>query len=392
MSTASIDGWLSLPISEIANFGSGESISVARLSEQSTASPIPVFGGNGIAGYTSSATVSQPTVILGRVGQKCGIVYRNSGPAWITDNALYVRQYKRPVDVQFLALALEAAHLNDVRNHNDLPLITQSILKDVKIAWPESIEEQGRIAETMSDADKTTAALERTLAKKQAIRQGLVQQLLSGRTRLPGFKESWPSTSLGTLGTFFKGRGVKRDDVRTVGIPCIRYGELYTAFNDYTSEARSFVSWEVAATALPLQSGDLLFTGSGETREEIGKCVAYLGGIPAVAGGDLVILRGSGFNPVYIALLANAPAVVNQKARAGQGDAVVHISSRALAEIRIDLPKKDEQDKIASVILDADRELDSFRHRLDKARAVRQGMMQQLLTGRTRLPIRETAL
>src|ERR1700688_2612897 len=120
MSPVLADGWLSLPISDIADFGSGDSISVAHLSERSGAYPVPVFGGNGIAGYTSSATVSEPTVILGRVGQRCGAVYRNPGPAWITDNALYARRLKRPVDVQFLALALEAARLNDVRNHNDL--------------------------------------------------------------------------------------------------------------------------------------------------------------------------------------------------------------------------------------------------------------------------------
>ena len=152
----------------------------------------------------------------------------------------------------------------------------------------------------------------------------MLRQLLTGRTRLPGFSEPWSTTSLGAVGMFLKGRGIKRDDVRATGVPCVRYGELYTAFNDYTAEARSFVTPEIAATALPLQSGDLLFTGSGETRDEIGKCVAYVGKAPAVAGGDLIVLRGSSFNPVYLALSANAPAVLKQKARAGQGDAVAH--------------------------------------------------------------------
>lgn len=387
MSAVAGDSWLKLPISEIADFGSGDLISVARLSERSAGSRIPVFGGNGIAGYTSSATISEPTVILGRVGQKCGVVYRNHGPAWITDNALYARQFRRLVDVQFFALALEAARLNDARNYNDLPLITQSILRDIQVAWPESVEEQHRIAEALSDVDGMIASLERIVSKKQAIKQGVMQQLLMGRTRLPGFSRPWSSVPLGTLGIFLKGRGIKRDDVRGIGIPCIRYGELYTAFNDYTSEARSFVTPEVASTALPLRTGDLLFAGSGETREDIGKCIAYVGDASAVAGGDLIVLRGDGFNSVYIALLMNTPIVASQKARAGQGDAVVHINSHALGAILADLPEQDEQDAIASVILDADRELSSLRQRLAKARAIKQGMMQQLLTGRTRLPV-----
>ena len=270
------------------------------------------------------------------------------------------------------------------------PNITKADVKAFPLSLP-PLREQDAITAVINDADDLISALSALITKKQAIKQGMMQQLLTGRTRLPGFSEPWSATTLGTVGTFLKGRGVKRDDVRTIGIPCIRYGELYTAFSDYTAESSSFVTPEVAATALPLQSGDLLFTGSGETRDEIGKCVAYVGEIPAVAGGDLIVLRGTGFNSVYLALLANTPAVVNQKARAGQGDAVVHISSHALAAVQIDLPPRDEQDAIASVVLDADRELASLHQRLDKARDLKTGMMQQLLTGRSRLPVQEAA-
>jgi type I restriction enzyme S subunit len=199
MNVVSTDGWLRLPISEIANFGSGDLISVAKLSERSGLCPVPVFGGNGIAGHTSSAMVDEPTVILGRVGQKCGAVYRNIGPAWITDNALYARRFKRPLDVRFLAFALEGARLNDVKNRNDLPLITQSILNDVQIAWPDSLEEQRHIADAVSGVDDLIATLERNVTKKQAIKQGIMQQLLTGKTRLPGFSTVWSRTTVGQV-------------------------------------------------------------------------------------------------------------------------------------------------------------------------------------------------
>ena len=100
----------------------------------------------------------------------------------------------------------------------------------------------------------------------------------------------------------------------------------------------------------------------------------------------MVLRGGSGsFNSVYLATLANTPHVANQKARAGQGDAVVHISSRALAAIEVELPSTAEQDAIAAVIVDADREIDVLKSRLEKVKLIKQGMMQQLLTGRTRL-------
>lgn len=277
------------------------------------------------------------------------------------------------------------AHLGATINQ-----ITKHSLNNFVVALP-SAAEQGDIAGRLMDADHCIAALERLIAKKVAVKQGMMQQLLTGRTRLPGFTGSWATATLGSLGTFLRGRSVKRDDVRRDGIPCIRYGELYAEFNDYTSQARSFVTPEVAATALPLRRNDLLFAGSGETREEIGKCVAYVGPTPAVAGGDVIVLRGDRFNSIYLALLANSPEVGSQKARAGQGDAVVHIYSHTLAAIEVNLPPREEQDAIAQVIADVNCETAALGRRLDKAWNIKQGLMQELLTGRIRLPVREAA-
>jgi type I restriction enzyme S subunit len=258
----------------------------------------------------------------------------------------------------------------------------------LEIEVPE-IEEQGAVADVADDLSAYIAVLERMVSKKQAVKQGMMSQLLTGKIRLPGFSDSWATTTLGALGDWFKGRGVKRDDLQSAGVRCIRYGELYTAFDDYTSETRSFVPPEVAAKALPLRAGDLLFAGSGETRQEIGKCVAYIGPTPAVAGGDVIVLRDHQCNPIFLALLVNSPSVAYQKARAGQGDAVVHIYSHALSAVEVTLPSRVEQNAIASVVVDAESEISLLRQRLLKARNLKQGMMQELLTGRTRLPVEE---
>lgn len=249
--------------------------------------------------------------------------------------------------------------------------------------------EQQRIADTLDDADDWIATLERLIAKKQAVKQGMMQELLTGRERLPGFSDGWSPIRLGEIGSFLKGRGIKRDDVRSTGVPCIRYGEIYTIFGDYTDRAQSFVSSAVAAKALPIRKGDVLFAGSGETKAEIGMSLAYVGDRDAVAGGDIIVLRGIGFNPVFLASILNTPALAAQKARRGQGDAVVHINSTALGSLELCLPRRDEQDAIAAVIWDVDRELCALDERLAKARAIKQGMMQQLLTDRAYLPVAE---
>jgi len=294
------------------------------------------------------------------------------------------------IDSQFLYYWLGHRGLWDIADVTSVPQINNKHIIPLEIELP-TIVEQLRIVSALRDADDLISTLERLIAKKEAIKQGMMQQLLTGRTRLPGFEDKWITTTFGQLGVILKGRGIKRDDVRTVGTPCIRYGELYTDFVDYTASTRSFVGQEVASTALPIRSGDLLFAGSGETRTEIGICVAYIGDGPAVAGGDILVLRGNTFNSIYLATLANTPVVTNQKARAGQGDAVVHINSRALAAISVSLPPRPEQDAIAKVLVDADQELQSLHERLRKARAIKTGMMQQLLTGRTRLPAESEA-
>jgi type I restriction enzyme S subunit len=106
----------------------------------------------------------------------------------------------------------------------------------------------------------------------------------------------------------------------------------------------------------------------------------------AYAGGDIVILRPDAeMNAVFMGYLLNTPAVVRQKASRGQGDAVVHISAAALAQVGVQLPSLKEQAAIAQVLSDIDTDIDALESRLTKARALKQAMAQALLTGRIRL-------
>lgn len=190
---------------------------------------------------------------------------------------------------------------------------------------------------------------------------------------------------LGDVGTFLKGQGIRRTDVQDSGIPCLRYGEIYTKFDDYTDSLVSHVSPAVASTAVRLQKGDVVFAGSGETKAEIGKCTAWIGDGQAVVGGDTIVLRNHGQDPVYLASLLNADSVVKQKAARGQGDAVVHISARALGDIDVVLPPLEVQERVSRAIRDANSQISTLECLITKKNAIRQGMMQQLLIGEHRL-------
>ena len=199
--------------------------------------------------------------------------------------------------------------------------------------------------------------------------------------------EKWTEKSLEELGAFSKGSGVTRADSNSGKLPCIRYGEIYTTHNDYIKTFTSFISPEVAKTAKLLKQGDLLFSGSGETKEEIGKCVAFIGGFEAYAGGDIIILSPNcEVDSLFMGFMLNTLSVNNQKTSKGQGDAVVHITAKSLADITVKIPPLIEQRAIAAALSDADAYIVALEKLIAKKRAVKQGAMQELLTGKRRLP------
>ena len=262
---------------------------------------------------------------------------------------------------------------------------TAAIVKKLPIIIP-PISEQHRIAEALSDVDELIASLEKLIAKKKAIKQGAMQELLTGKRRLPGFSGEWKSVSLSEIGHFIKGSGISRADANSGKLPAVRYGELYTKHDNYLKEYYSHISFDVAQTAVPVTYGAILFAASGETKEEIGKCAAIIDDHIVYAGGDILIfVPDKPIHPVFFGTLLNSPEVCKQKAQRGQGDAIVHIHADSLSEIEVQIPEYDEQAAIADVLLSADREIDSLEMKIAKARYVKQGMMQQLLTGKIRL-------
>ena len=159
--------------------------------------------------------------------------------------------------------------------------------------------EQEAIAEALSDADALIESPEQPLAKKRQLKQGAMQELLTGKRRLPGYSGEWEVKRLGELGSFLKGSGVTRDQSLSRNLACVRYGEIYTRHNDWDKEFHSWIASDVAARSTRLRYGDILLAGSGETKEEIGKSVALVSDVEAYAGGDIVILRTEKAAPCF---------------------------------------------------------------------------------------------
>ena len=207
-------------------------------------------------------------------------------------------------------------------------------------------------------------------------------------TEIGRIPEDWEVKPLTDIGYFSKGAGISRTEAFSGNIPAIRYGEIYTCHNDYIKSFYSFISQSVAESSVQIFNGDILFAVSGETKEEIGKSVAYTENETAFAGGDIIILHSDTekFDAKFCGYTLNAKYVIKQKAQRGQGDAVVHIVPRDLATILFAFPKeKSEQTRIATVLSNIDTLISELGRLIEKKRAIKQGAMQQLLTGKKRL-------
>src|SRR4051794_29453783 len=138
------------------------------------------------------------------------------------------------------------------------PNITGKDVADFPLAIP-PIAEQEAIAGALNDADAFIESIEQLLTKKRQIKQGAMQELLTGNKRLSGFNLPWESRRLRDVGVFLKGGGVTKRQTQSGALACVRYGEIYTRHDERIREFFSWISNEVASSATRLRLGDILF-------------------------------------------------------------------------------------------------------------------------------------
>ena len=266
--------------------------------------------------------------------------------------------------------------------------ITNKSLNSFEIPYPGS-RERTAIAQALSDVDELLAALERLIDKKRAIKQAAMQQLLTGETRLPGFSGEWKRTRIGDIGVTYGGlSGKSKGDF---GTGTAHYVSFLGVLENVIVEARHTESVHVAAGEsqnLVLRN-DLLFNGTSETPGDLA--------MGAVMGAQLdgVYLNSFCFGlrisdqdrtiPLFLAFFFRGPVGRALTGTLAQGATRYNMSKSQFLNLELCLPMHDEQRAIASVLSDIDAETAALERRRHKTRAIKQGMMQALLTGRLRL-------
>ena len=197
--------------------------------------------------------------------------------------------------------------------------------------------------------------------------------------------EDWQVKKLDELGIFLKGKGIPKDKIKSFGNPCITYGDIYTKYNFVIKNIKSFIDDSAALESQKIEFGDILFAGSGETIEDIGKCVAYIDKEIAFAGGDIIIFKPFESESITLSYLLNSSVSNKQKYKFGQGHSIVHIYPFHLKKIEIVLPTLQEQKKIAEILFFWDKVIEKQEQLVEKLERRKRGLMQQLLNKKKQL-------
>ncbi len=197
----------------------------------------------------------------------------------------------------------------------------------------------------------------------------------------------WEVTPIARLGTLVKGTGGNKEDEVPVGVPCVRYGDLYTQHEFHITSAKACVPEDRASTYTEIRHGNLLFAASGETIEDIGRSAVNVMDGPACCGGDVLLLRPVvDINPRYLGYAADAPSARNQKATMARGFTVIHIYGSQLKRLALTLPPLPEQAAIVRFLDYVDRRIQRVirarRRRIELLEEYKQALIHQAVTGR----------
>lgn len=270
-------------------------------------------------------------------------------------------------------------YAESVSVRSGMPKINRTELAEFALGLP-PLPEQYAIATVLSDVDALLGALERLIAKKRDLKQAAMQQLLTGQTRLPGFSGEWEETTLGAIGECIIGLTYHPDNVVEHGLLVLRSSNVQGGRLAY--ENNVYVDIEVNERLIT-RLGDILICVRNGSRALIGKsavideCAAG-----TTFGAFMTVYRTAHWRFISHAFQSES---IQRQIRDNIGATINQITNKDMKALRLKLPSSCEQTAIAAVLSDMDAELAVLEQRLAKTRALKQGMMQELLTGRTRL-------
>jgi len=366
---------------------------------------VPIVSSSGVTGFHNESKVSAPGVVTGRYGT-IGQIFYVEEDFWPLNTTLYVKEYNLTTP-QYTFYLLKTVDFEAHSGKSGVPGVNRNDVHQEYIAVPPVLE-QTAISNALFDVDELISSLEDLIAKKQAIKTSALQQLLTGCTRLPqfathpdghpkgikqtefgGIPEDWEVVSLdectkkvGSGKTPTGGSSVYADS----GRPFIRSQNVGWGELDLSDVAHITEETHSTFAGTEILKFDVLLNITGAS---IGRCAIA---DERIAGGNVnqhvCIIRTESrrLNPFLLVELMNSRVGQDQIDSYQAGGNREGLNFNQVRSLRFSIAlNPEEQTAIANTLSDMDKEIQAFNLRLTKTRQIKQGMMQELLTGRTRL-------
>lgn len=391
------ENWDVITLDDAANFLDGQRRPVKSGDRARIKGQYPYYGASGIVDYVNDYIFDGEFILLGEDGENIlsrnlPLAFRANGKIWVNNHA-HVMIPKSNFHIDFLTSYLESLDYSLLNSGTAQPKLNKQACLNIKVLRP-SLKEQTAIANALSDVDALLSELEKLIAKKQAIKTATMQQLLTGKTRLPQFAfysdinstegavegqrkgtkpselgeipEDWEVSKIGSVVSITTGSRNTQDKLAEGQYPFFVRSQTIERINTYSFDGEAV-----------LTAGDGVGTG---------KIFHYINGkFDYHQRVYLMHNFGEKVDGYYFYIYFSNffyDRIMSMTAKSS----VDSVRREMIADMLISLPSKEEQTAIATILSDMDNEIQTLEQRLSKTRQIKQGMMQELLTGKTRLP------
>lgn len=389
------NNWSSPVLGEQFQLSSGDTRPKNITESMSEECQIPVYGGNGIMGFSNIWNEQGKKIVIGRVGEKCGCIHLISDKHFITDNALYTCEWVKESCIDYFAYYLTYCNLSRLRNKGGQPLISQKPIYSLRISLP-PLPEQKRIAEILSAWDRAIEQTRKLIDARKHLKKGLIQQLLTGRMRFSEFIKSidslsshfydypkdWQHPRILEIAKEVTNRNWEKADYPVIS--CSKHEGFVNSleyfgkkvFSDDTSNYKIIEKYQFGFPANHVEEGS------------IGLLTHVDRGILSPIYIVFEIDRSAVFPQYLYSLLktelykhifsSNTNASVNRRGS---------LRWKEFSKIRVPLPAMEEQIKIQSTMDSIDKEIDQLTKKKCLISDQKKSLMQKLLTGEIRVNV-----
>ena len=331
-------------VGDIANISRGKVMSKDFLKEN--AGEYPVYSSQteneGKLGSITTYMFDGEYLTWTTDGANAGTVFYRSGKFSVTNVCGVIDNVSEDVNTKYLYYVLNRVAPTYVNSGMGNPKLMSNVMARISLPVP-PLEVQREIVHVLDSFTLLTAELTAELTARKKQYDFYRDELLKPKADIPLVTLKEIATDI------YRGSGIKRDQVTEEGIPCVRYGEIYTTYNTWFDNCVSHTQLEYVSSPKYFEHGDILFAITGESVEDIAKSVAYVGHERCLAGGDIVILKHKQ-NPRYLAHVLSTQQAREQKSKGKVKSKVVHSNVPSIEQITIPLPPLDIQKRYADVL------------------------------------------